>query len=361
MKNTTILTGLMLGGIGSLFAQENTTTKALNFSGYAEAYYLYDFNNPIGNTRPNFIYSHNRNNEVNVNLAFFKAAYGTTNTRANLALATGTYMNANYSAEPGVAKNIYEANVGIKISKKHDLWIDAGVFSSHLGFESAVGKDNWTLTRSLFAENSPYFETGAKVSYTSPSGRWFLSGLVLNGWQRIQRVEGNSLPAFGHQVTFKPTDKLTLNSGSFIGSDKADSVRQMRYFHNFYAIYQASRQFGITVGFDIGAEQKAKGSSRYNTWYTPVLIARYSPTDKVAIAARGEYYNDKNGVIIATETAYGFRTFGYSMNVDYAILPNVVWRTELRNFSSKGALFGDRKGELEKSSPMAVTALAVSF
>lgn len=270
-------------------------------------------------------------------------------------------MNANYSAEPGVAKNIYEANVGIKISKKHDLWIDAGVFSSHLGFESAVGKDNWTLTRSLFAENSPYFETGAKVSYTSPSGRWFLSGLVLNGWQRIQRVEGNSLPAFGHQVTFKPTDKLTLNSGSFIGSDKADSVRQMRYFHNFYAIYQASRQFGITVGFDIGAEQKAKGSSRYNTWYTPVLIARYSPTDKVAIAARGEYYNDKNGVIIATETAYGFRTFGYSMNVDYAILPNVVWRTELRNFSSKGALFGDRKGELEKSSPMALTALAVSF
>lgn len=62
----------MLGGIGSLFAQENTTTKALNFSGYAEAYYLYDFNNPIGNTRPNFIYSHNRNNEVNVNLAFLK-------------------------------------------------------------------------------------------------------------------------------------------------------------------------------------------------------------------------------------------------------------------------------------------------
>lgn len=351
----------MLAGIGSLFAQENTTSKTLSFSGYAEVYYLYDFNNPIGNTRPNFIYSHNRNNEVNVNLAFFKAAYGTTNTRANLALATGTYMNANYSAEPGVAKNIYEANVGVKISKKHNLWIDAGVFSSHLGFESAVGKDNWTLTRSLFAENSPYFETGAKISYTSPSGRWFLSGLLLNGWQRIQRVEGNSLPAFGHQVTFKPTDKLTFNSGSFIGSDKADSVRQMRYFHNFYAMYQASAQFGITAGFDIGAEQKEKGSSRYNTWYTPVLIARYAPSEKVAIAARGEYYSDKNGVIIATETAHGFRTFGYSMNVDYAILPHVVWRTELRNFSSKDALFSDRKGELGKRSPMAVTALAVSF
>ena len=29
-----------------------------------------------------------------------------------IALAAGTYMNANYAAEPGVLKNIYEANAG---------------------------------------------------------------------------------------------------------------------------------------------------------------------------------------------------------------------------------------------------------
>jgi hypothetical protein len=156
----------------------------------------FDFNNPLGNTRPGFVYSHNRTNEVNINLALLKAAYETTNTRANLALGVGTYMNANYGAEPGVLKNIYEANAGIRISKKHNLWIDAGIFSSHLGFESAIGKDNWTVTRSIFADNSPYFETGAKISYTSASGKLFLSGLILNGWQRIQCVDGSSLPAF---------------------------------------------------------------------------------------------------------------------------------------------------------------------
>jgi len=361
MKKLAMLACLLTGAT-QLFAQQDTTQiPKLAISGYLEAYYLRDFNNPIGNTRPGFVYSHNRTNEVNINLALLKATYETTNTRANLALGVGTYMNANYSAEPGVLKNIYEANAGVRLSKKHNLWIDAGIFSSHLGFESAIGKDNWTVTRSIFADNSPYFETGAKISYTSASGKLFLSGLVLNGWQRIQRLDGSSLPAFGHQLVYKPTDKWTINSGSFIGSDKADSVRQMRYFHNLYAIYQVNEKLGITFGFDIGAEEKAKGSSTYNLWYTPVLIARYATTERFSLTARGEYYNDKHGVIVSTGTAQGFQTFGYSLNADYAILPNVLWRTELRNLTNKDAIFLDRSNKLLKNSVTAVTALTVSF
>lgn len=342
-------------------AQNDSINKPLTISGYAEVYYTADFNNPKNNNRPGFLYSHNRNNEININLAYIKTAYNTENVRANLALAAGTYMNANYAVEQGVMKNVYEANVGLKISKKHNLWIDAGIFPSHLGFESAVGKDNWTLTRSLFADNSPYFETGAKISYTSESGKWFVSGLILNGWQRIQRVDGNSTPAFGHQLIFKPNEKLTINSSSFIGNDKPDSIRQMRYFHNLYAVYQINKNLGITAGFDIGAEQKSKGSEQYNIWYTPVLIAKYNVTDKLSFTARGEYYQDEKGVIISTGTENGFKTFGYSFNADYQILPNLVWRTEIRNLNSKDAIFMNRTDEFNKNSLTATTALAVSF
>jgi len=31
--------------------------------------------------------------------------------RANFALGAGTYINASYAAEPGVLKNVYEADV----------------------------------------------------------------------------------------------------------------------------------------------------------------------------------------------------------------------------------------------------------
>ena len=77
-------------------------------------------------------------------------------------MAAGTYMNANYAAEPEYLKNIYEANAGIKISKNENLWIDVGILPSHIGFETAIRKDNWTLTRSMVAENSPYYESWRK-------------------------------------------------------------------------------------------------------------------------------------------------------------------------------------------------------
>lgn len=333
---------------------------ALKFSGYIETYYAYDFNQPESNVRPGFFYSHNRHNEVALNLGFIKAAYDNGSVRGNLALMAGTYSNANLSAEEGVMKNVYEANVGVKLSKTANLWVDAGIFSSHIGFESAVGKDCWTLTRSILADNSPYYESGAKISYTSPSGKWFVSGLVLNGWQRIQRVEGNRTLGFGHQLTYKPNDKVTLNSSSFVGNDKPAADKRMRYFHNFYGVFQVSEKFGLTAGFDIGAEQKAKGSESYSSWYTPVVIAKYALSDKFSLSARGEYYADEDGVIVATGTENGFKTFGYSVNFDYNIYSNVVWRVEARALNSKDDIFV-KDGDPTATNAFVTTALAISF
>lgn len=321
------------------FAQNNSNTNPLTISGYIETYYTYDFANPADHNRPGFVYAYNRHNEVNLHLGFIKAAYVTDKVRGNLALMTGTYPNTNLSAEPGVLKNVYEANAGVKIAQSKNIWIDAGVFASHIGFESAIGKDCWNVTRSILADNSPYYESGAKISYTSDNGKWFLSGLLLNGWQRMQRVSGNNTPGFGHQITYKPNAAVTLNSSSFIGSDTPDSIRQMRYFHNFYGQFQVSERLGIITGFDIGAQQTSKNSDDFNTWYSPVLIVKYALAEKVSLAARGEFYADKNGVIINTGTKNGFQTFGYSANLDYQIANNVLWRVEGRNLISKDNIF----------------------
>jgi len=342
------------------FAQKDSSTSPFTISGYLEVYYGYDFGKPEDHNRPAFIYSHNRHNEVNLNLGFIKAGYQTEKVRANLALAAGTFMNANLAAEAGVLKNIFEANAGVKISKKSNLWVDAGIFASHIGFESAIGKDCQTLTRSMLAENSPYYEAGAKISYTSPNEKWFISGLWLNGWQRIQRVNGNNTPAFGHQLTFKPNAKVTLNSSSFIGNDKPDSAKQMRYFHNFYGIFQLNGRLSLTAGFDLGAEQKSRGSEDYNTWYSPVIMLGFQPHEKHHLAGRIEYYHDANGVIISSGTPNGFKTMGYSVNYDYAVLKNVIWRTEAKLFNAEDNIFV-KEGETVNSNFCMTTSLAISF
>ena len=358
MKKIILLSLLFI--TGRSFAQTDSVPPKLTFSGYIEIYYTYDFGNPTDHNRPGFIYAFNRHNEINLDLGYIKTAYETKNVRANLALAAGTYMNANYAAESGGLKNIYEADAGVKISNAKNFWIDAGIMPSHIGFESAVGKDCWNLTRSILADNSPYYESGAKISYTSDNGKWFISVLVLNGWQRIQRVDGNNTPAFGHQLTFKPNSKITLNSSSFIGNDKPDSARKMRYFHNLYGILQVNDKLALTTGFDIGAEQKSKGSRDYNIWYAPIIIFKFSPNMKENIAARIEYYSDANGVIISTGTPNGFKTWGYSINYDYQIRSNAMWRIEARSFSSKDKIF-TKDNSVTNNNLFFTTSLAVSF
>lgn len=344
----------------SVFSQTDSSNFSLKISGYVETYYCYDFANPENHIRPSFAYSFNRHNEVNLNLGFIKASYETKNVRANLALMAGTYANANLAAESGVLKNIFEGNVGVKIAKKKNIWVDAGVFAAHIGFESANGKDCWTLTRSLMADNSPYYESGVKITYVSDNDKWLLCGLVLNGWQRIQRLDGNNMPAFGHQVTFKPNSKIVLNSSSFIGSDSPDSARLMRYFHNFYAEIHLHKKIALLAGFDIGAQQKTKGSSKYSNWYTPNLILKFSPTNKVSFAARAEYYFDDNQVIITTGTAHGFQTYGYSLNLDYSFTDAVKWRIEGRGFNASDKLFMMNKKATNQNYFM-TTSLAIAF
>ena len=359
MKNIFLTIWLLLYCI-ALKAQDEKQTSPFSISGYVEAYYVYDFNKPENNTRPAFIYSYNRHNEVNLNLGFLKGSYNTENVRANLAIMAGTYTNANLASEPGVLKNIFEANAGVKISSSKNLWVDAGVFASHIGFESAIGKDSWNLTRSILADNTPYFESGAKISYTNENEKWFLSAMILNGWQRIQRLNGNSLPSFGTQVTFKPNSEVTLNSSSFIGTDTPDSARLMRYFHNFYGIIQLSDQLGLTLGFDYGIQQKTSGTGTYDHWLSPVIIARITFSEKISMDVRAEYYEDRSAVIIRMPTPNGFRTTGLSTNLDYKISSNALWRFEIRNFSSRDAIFV-REGKNVKDNTFITTSLAINF
>ena len=91
-----------------------------------------------------------------------------------------------------------------------------------------------------------------------------------------------------------------------------------------------------------------------------VVIGKYSVADKTAIAARAEYYNDKNSVLISTKTPSGFRTFGYSINFDYAIRPNVLWRVEARTLRSKDNIF-ERRTTTTDTSSWLVTVLSIVF
>jgi hypothetical protein len=316
-------------------AQDSTKVK---FSAYSEVYYSYDFAKPSTHQKPAFTYNHKRHNEVALNLAILKANYENSKIRGNVAAMFGNYPQNNLAAEPSLLQNIYEANIGVNLAKKNNIWLDAGVMSSHIGFESAISQDCWTLTRSLLAENSPYFETGAKLSASNDAGNFNAALLLLNGWQRIQRVDGNQRIAFGAQLNYKPSSTLTLNYSNFVGSDQPDSANILRTYHNFYAIYEPNEKIGLILGFDVGTEDR-------KTWYSPVAILRKKVSEKSKVALRYELFSDREKVLVSTNNSDGFQVSGISLNYDFAIAPNCMFRIEGKNYFSKYDYFSGKNSK----------------
>ena len=331
-----ILIVLLIFYFKSLFSQ-NDSIKKLTISGYGELYYSYDFSNPQNHEKPNFLYNHKRHNEINFNLIVIKSNYSENNFRANLDLMLGNYAQYNLSAETNWAQFIYNANIGIKLSKKNNLWLDAGVLPSHIGAESAISDDCWSLTRSLSAENSPYYETGIKLNYTSKNEKLNLAFLVLNGWQRIKKPDHIQNPSIGLQLNYKSSEKLTFNYSNFLGTDKPDSINAFRVFHNFFIQYEPTKKIGLIANFDIGNDKY--DLKNYSNWYTPGLIIKYNLNDNIKIACRGEYYYDKHQIIITTNTLNGFQVFGFSSNLDYSINKKVKFRVEAKMYQSKDNIF----------------------
>lgn len=334
----------------------------VQITAYIELYAAVDDDDNNKHQRPYFLYNNTRTGELALNLGIVKAAWANKRMRGNVALMTGTYAERNLATESKVFQHVYESNVGLKLSSKKEVWLDMGILNSHIGLESAIGKDNPTLTRSICAENSPYYETGIKLSSRSTSEKWNLAFLVMNGWQRIYKLDGNYYPALGMQVNFKPNEKLQLNYSNYFGDESPDEDFGPRFFNDFYIVYAPSKKLSFQGAFDAGIQpdfSDDKWPMQY--WYGWFGIVRVGLTDKLFIAGRVEQYNDPGEIIVSNNYDDGLVTLGYSFNVDYAFYQDVLLRLEARRFEGKGDTFENRNGDSQKTYNGLTACLSVAF
>jgi hypothetical protein len=245
----------------------------------------------------------------------------------------------------------------MKLHKK--VWVDVGIIPSHIGLETVISKDNWTLTRSFCAENSPYYESGAKVTFL-PNDKWTLVALVLNGWQNI--IEKNSNKAVGVQAQYYPNKKVLFNYSNFIGEGRNlhGSLIRIRHFHDFFCTYSITDKVALAVVFDIGFEQKGSIDKQAIFWYSPALFIKYKMNSHYASCFRFDYFGDKNGIVIPTGTPNNTEISAISINIDYTILENMLFRIEAKEFVSKDKVFRNNVVFVNNSATI-VGSLAISF
>lgn len=337
----------------------NTSRKAFFVKAYADVFYAFDFNEPAGQTRLNFLSNYNRHNEVNLNWGFIHTGIENARYRANVALQAGSFVTDNYAAEPAIMRNIYQANAGFSIDRNGKYWIDAGIFPSHIGFESTNSFENSTLSRSFVAETTPYYLSGVKLSGL-PDSNWSWQIILCNGWQRMQRISGNSMLSAGTKLAYKTTTGFSLNWSTFVGTDDPDSTRRMRYFNNFYGNFTLGNKTELIAGFDFGLQQRKKLSAMYHCWFSPVLILKYKISEKLAATARAEYFNDANGIILPLFEKPRFNARSASLNIDFNHSENMLLRIECRWMNSSYKLF-TRQDQTVRDNLCLLGSIAVQF
>jgi hypothetical protein len=351
MRKIISVGALALGFPAATFAQEADTTPRLTFGAFIDTYYAYDFGRPQSHDRA-FTTQAARHDEFNVNLAHVSVQYAAPTTRARLALQAGTSVQVNYAFEPeeiGGQTNhlplIQEATLGVAVAPT--LWIDGGIFFSHVGTESWISSDNPTYTRSLPSEFAPYYQAGVRATWNAtPTLTAQLN--VINGWNLV--AENNQDKAVGVRLDWTAAPQLTLSYSNFIGREPHANLagQNVRVLNDFSARFTPSERTTVIGTVDLGSQEG-------DTWYAFSLVGRQWVAPTLGINARVERFDDKDGVV-----APELRTWGASVGVDVT-RGNAMWRTEARFFSADDEIFPARdtdSGFSERNTTL-VTSLSI--
>lgn len=339
----------------------NTSKGKLTISGYVDAYYGYNFAEPEDGDVPYFV-SSARHNEATINLAYIDFSFVRESMRMKLKPGFGTYMNANYSQEPASLQYLLEAYVGFKPFAKQNIWIDFGIIPSPYTNEGPISKNGLMYTRSLGAENVPYYLAGAKFSFHL-SKKLSAYLYLLNGWQQIQ--DQNSGKSLGTQLSYQINSKNLLNWNTYIGEESSETNPSygLRYFTDLFWEYNSGKSFSASSCAYIGLQESTQANeSVANIWWQANIIAQYKLTEKLSLAGRLEYFRDPHGVMLVPVTNYPeFSTYSAGLCLNYALAKNLLLRLDSRQFFSEGEVFYTPSEESIASNTWLVFSCAAWF
>jgi hypothetical protein len=250
----------------------------------------------------------------------------------------GDYSTYNLASEPIWMRTLNECYIGLKPLPKLNLWFDAGVYGSYIGLESAMQFDCPTLSRSILAENSPYYLSGIRSRWISKNKKTELGIHALNGWQRINFNTAYSFPNYGFEFKSKHLKNVTFGYGLFVGSTlpKADSV--WRHYHNLSCVAKI-KSWTLYTTFDIGFQQQ-------KVFFSGVLNLQKKWSDKVSSTMRIEHYYDPAQLNISWLGFNNFQVSGVSINLDLYLKENILFRIEPKFYYSSNRGFNNEYSQL---------------
>jgi hypothetical protein len=181
------------------------------------------------------------------------------------------------------------------------LTVQAGIFSSLIGYDSLYAKENFNYTRPWCADFTPYLMMGGNGSYPLTNK---LTGtvFVVNGYWHL--ADANNVPSSGGQVAYKVTNNTTLKETVLFGPHQSDTGFEFwRFLWDSIAEWKTDRTT-TTFEYHVGTEKVAAPGNPRALWMAAQLPVHWVFSKNWSATVRPEVYWDRDG-----------RTTGFSQTV----------------------------------------------
>jgi hypothetical protein len=365
------------------------------FSGFVDAYYSFNFNQPGnlgGPSGPNGIdgnalrFFDNNTNQFSLNAAEMvvdrapdATAGGTGRAGYHIGIIYGQAAQAINGTNSTDRSNLAlkEAYVDYIAPIGKGLTLTFGKFVTPAGAEVIETNGNWDYSRSiLFYYAIPYFHFGANAKYTFNT-QWAITGYLVNGWNNSQEV--NTGKTYGVSLAYTPTKLWAITENYMagpqddvaligaVGKPNADA-RQLSdtviaYSPNAKWNFIVNGDYGYGDVYPISTTVKSVTTTKNSQpvdWWGAAGYVKYAPNDKSYFAVRSEYFSDPQGFALFGAGNLNGHAGEGTATYAYNLTSGLQTRFEFREDYSNRAIF-EKGARFVKTQPVLEFGVIYTF
>lgn len=315
--------------------------KALGMSVYLQGGYTYNFRNPNSQENGLRVFDH-KANSFSVDLAQLVFTKDAPSGGVGFKLKLSAGETAKWIHSRGLGSgddpfDLTEVYIDYLAPVGKGLKLRFGKFVTMHGAEVIEAKDNVNYSRGLlFNYAIPFTHTGFMASYPF-SDKVSGSVYLVNGWDNTD--DNNKGKTLGLSVGLTPMEQLSMIFNLMYGPEQDDNGSNNRFLLDWVATIKPVKDLSVIFNIDYAADKNGVADGTNSKWYGMAGIIKYDINDLWSVAARAEYFNDKDGV--RTGTAQKVKEV--TITPEFRLAKSIIVRPEYRHDWSDKESFNGRK------------------
>lgn len=169
---------------------------------------------------------------------------------------------------------------------------------------------------------------------------------LINGWDVVE--DNNTGKSVMGRVGITPSDRAALAFLGYYGPEQPGSTQNKRHGGEFVGTFKPASNTTIYAQFDVGGEQGVAAGGGDANWWGAGLWGVFDLDSKVALALRGDYMDDQDGVrtsgVLGFPAAPGRKIGSGTVTLNVKSWPHALVRPEIRVEHSNRDDFGNPGG-----------------